>query len=269
MPATTPALSPAAQCELDQLERATIDGGNWFSDYMAMLHRLANQEIPDMADVEIKGRGMDALRGSRDKFRVAVELKAYALAKLPRDISAALAKLPELATLDDFLDRLMPNTGKQVRRERFAAFLAFDAETGVDEQMKLHPHNLTRNGAIAEMVRVRLANLEHADIPRASQYDIQESFRAWWKTQEGGNPLNKTNGGKTMTAAARRQSMVKLLPKYQAGKGYSTFEWLQATTDAGVLKSERTFRRDIKQMVDESLVHKQKNGSFRQIQKKK
>ena len=267
---TTYALSPAAKYELDRLGRAAAAGGNWYPDYMATLQKLAERDTSDVTDWEIKGQGIDILEKSREEHRVAVELKAYALIFFcSAEQCAAIAKLPESASLDDFLDRLMPNTGKTVRHDRLLRFLAHEAEERVDIQMMLHPRKLTRDERIAAMARGRLEGYEYADLPQQSQYWLQEEFRTWWKTQEDGNPLAKTNKAKAVSVSERRKALIKLLPTQKAPKGFSSWEWEKAATDARLFSSRTTFGRDTRALVAGRLVHKQRNGSFRQLSGRK
>lgn len=266
----TPSLSPEAQYQLDELESATVaDGGDWLSNYMAMLKKLAERNISDVTEWETKGQGIEVLEKSREKHRIAVELKAYAITQIPVDISTALAKLPESATLDEFLERLMPHTGKVVQHERVMKFLANRYEGRVDVQMVLHPRNLSRAERITQMARDELEIWGHTGLSQESQYWLQDEFRAWWKTQSDGNPLTKTNKINQVSISERRNALIKLLPTQKAAKGFSSREWENKATVEEISKSPRTFRRDIKALVDDNLVHKQGNGSFRQLSGKK
>lgn len=209
----TPSLSPEAQYQLDELESATVaGGGDWLSNYMAMLKKLAERNTSDVTEWEIKRQGIEVLEKSREEYRVAVELQAYAIAQIPADISTALAKLPESATLDEFLERLMPDTDKIVRHERVMRFLANRYEGCVDIQMEAHPSNLSRAERITQMARDELETWEHAGLSQDSQYWIQDEFRAWWKTQTDGNPLTKTNAARSGEKAAKMEKMLELLP---------------------------------------------------------
>ena len=261
-----PTLSPAAQSELTRLERATIEG-DWIENYMTMLKRLVERDTDDVTDWEVKGQGIEVLEHSREQHRVAVELRAYAKTQIPRDISAALAKLPESASLSDFLDRLMQGRmGKEPVMKRFVEFLTHEAVSCVDEQMALHPHPLTRDEYVASMVRARLKDLEHADLPQELQYYTQEAYRAWWKTQSDGGIAECSRTRKEIMQA-RHADLLALLPSRPDEAGMTKKKWESLAVSRALVDSDRTFRRDVEKLIGKKMVQRQADGNFRQAAK--
>lgn len=261
-------LSPEARQRLEELTPAIHAVENWNFAYLDMLKGLAEEELPDLADVEIKGQGMEALKRSRKEHAVAVELKSYAVAFLGPDNSAELAKLPETASLDDFLERVMPNTGKQVRRDRFMRFLIAEAESQVDEQMELHPKpGVSREKYARRMAEWDFSLYDKEGLQRPSQYWRGQAFRKWWKSQSDGNPLGKHNYSKSMSVANRHKALIVLLPSRPNEPGITKEKWMGKAEKAGLLESLRTFRRDVQRLTDSKMIHVQENGSFRQLPK--
>lgn len=220
-------LSPEARQRLRELTPSTDSVENWNFAYLDMLKGLAEEELPDLADVEIKGRGMEVLKRSRKEHAVAVELRAYAVEFLGPDISADLAKLPEPASLDDFLGRVMPNTGKQVLRDRFMRFLIAEAERQVDQQMELHPKpGVSREEYARRMAESDFSLYDIEGLQRPSQYWRGQAFRKWWISQDAGNPLAATNAARTSKKAAKMEGMLKLLThSKRANETMSLDEW--------------------------------------------
>jgi hypothetical protein len=219
-------LSPAAQRELSELGAAAANSSDWLSDYLAMLKNLADRDTSDVTEWEIKGRGIEVLEKAREKYRIAVELKAYAITQIPADISAALAKLPESATLEEFLEGLMPHISKGEQRERVIQFLSHRYEECVDEQMELHPRKISRDERIAQMARDELETWEHNSLSQESQYWLHKDFKAWWIRLDEGNPLTKTNETSTRKKAEKMDAMLGLLPhNKRANQTISLDEW--------------------------------------------
>jgi hypothetical protein len=267
---TAPALSPEAQQVFDELLRPVfLDGGDFFQDYYAMLEGLASEEVADPDDVKINDMSHADWKARRQEIRIAQELQQHATAILraAAATAAAVAKLPPQASLEAFLELLMPDTGREVRRDRFNLFLTHEAEMEVDEQLKLFPKGLTREESIARMVQSRLATLKHADIPALSQYDLQEPFRRWWKSQNEGNPLGTINVTKKAGVSDRHAALAELLPSKPDKPGMSKKDWRSAAEKKGLISSPRVFNRDVVDMVRKGLVQDQENGCFRQPKK--
>jgi hypothetical protein len=266
---TSPALSPAAQLEFDRRTPRLIDGENWNFAYIDFLKELAGQEVYPLADVEVKGQGIAALKKSHEDHRIEVELKAYAAHELGPDISAALSKLPPHASLDEFLDHLMPSAffGREVRMNRFKMFLTHEAEMEVDEQMELFPKDITREDRVARMALVRLEGLEHTGLCAELQHMFIEGFRSWWKSQEEGNPLGTHNETRKVGVSERHAALAALLPSRPDKPGMSKEDWRSAAEKKGLISSTRTFNRDVADMVRKGLVQDQENGCFRKPKK--
>jgi hypothetical protein len=264
----TPTLSPEAQQELTNLESSTIaDGGDWLSNYMGMLKRLAQRNTTDVTEWEIKGQGIEALEKSREDHRIAVELKAYAQTQIPIDYSATLAKLPELASLDEFLKRAWRDTGRDVLRGRFMDFLTGEAEVGVDEQMSLHPrHGVSREDYVKQMAAALFCMFDEDGMAAPTQLDYRQRFRAWWKHHEGNN-LSGYNEKTGLNKTDRHKELIKLLPSRPNTPGITKQKWKEKAAKAGLLESPRTFRRDVKHLSDSKMIRAQEDGNFRQLPK--
>ncbi len=127
---STTTLSPAAQAKLDTLidEHGVDDSAK----LLVVLQWLAARPLPPIEEVRVNGQGLDERERSEEDHEVAVELQKYAIAMIGSDISKSLTKLPQWTTLDEFLDNLMPNTGRGVRRQRFLDFLRHEATENAD-----------------------------------------------------------------------------------------------------------------------------------------
>lgn len=261
-------LSAAAKEELKKLTPTINSVEDWNSAYYDLLKNLAEEKLPLLADVEIKGQGLEALRRSHEAHAVAVELQAYAKAFLGTDISAAVAKLPKSTTLDVLLASAMPNTGKQVLRDRFKSFLMTEAETRVDEQMELHPKpGVTREEYVKQMAERDFEILDQDDLSPETQHEYTDRFRDWWRRHDGNN-LSRANEKKGLEAAERRQELIRLLPSRPNSKGITKEKWREEAEKGGLYSSLRTFNRDVRALVDSEAVHVQiNNGNFRQLPK--
>ena len=255
-------LSPAAQRKLIKLERATVaGGGDWLPHYMAMLKELAERDTSDVTEWEIKGQGIEILEKTREEYRIAVELKTYAIAQIPVDISAEVAKLPESVSLDEFLGRLMPNSSAEDRRREFSGFLRDWAEAQIDEQMELHPKKLSRDKYVAQIAKVRLENLQSSNLPRILQYDLREEFSSWLKPKKRGATLAATNAKKRTTKAQKMEKMLSLLPhSKRANQVMSLKIWRDRAVEILNIP-DRTFDRYRKELEGRYIEHPK--GKFR------
>lgn len=264
-----PPLSNEAQCKIDELEQATYDGGIWPNDaYLDKLRGLAAREISSLEAVQVTGQGLEEWERSREEHRVAGELKAYAIYTLNSYTSAELAKFPELAPLDEFLKLAMPNTGKKVSRDRFIQFLTAKAEGEVDLQMKLFPKpKISRAERVQQTAEAAIRDYDEHGMSATTQHEYRDIFRKWWKTQEEGNPLGKCTKEAVMKATERQVALIKVLPSRPSVHGISKEKWKEKADKAGLVPSERTFRRDVQQLVAKGRVRVQEDGNFRQLSK--
>lgn len=205
-------LCPAAQEKLQELTPPIDCEGNWNYAYQNMLRELAEREIPELGDVQIKGQGLEAWERSREEHTVALELKAYAKAFLGPYISAEIAKLPETISLDDFLSTLMPNTASKGLHPKFKEFLEAWAKGCVEEQMKHHPRRLSKKKYAAKMAESRLMTLKRSELPSYLQYDLNEEFRTWFKSQDGRKAMAATNAARSAKKEEKMEKMLSLLP---------------------------------------------------------
>jgi hypothetical protein len=261
-------LSPEAQQRLKELTPSIDSVENWNIAYRDLLKGLAEEKLPPLADVEIKGQGLEAFRRSHKEYAVAVELQAYAAAFLGTDSSAAVAKLPESTNLDVLLASAMPNTGQEVRRVRFKSFLMTDAESRVDEQMELHPKpRVSREEYVKQMAERDFETLDQDNLSAETQHEYTDRFRDWWRRHDGNN-LSRANEKKGLNGAERRKELVRLLPSRPDKPGFTKKKWREKADNEGHFLSIRTFDRDVQALVDSKAVHVQiKDGTYRQLPK--
>lgn len=243
----TTGLSPAAQTEHDRRMEECIHSENWNLAYLDLLREWAAREIPDLADVEAKGRGLAEWEKSREDHRIACELKDFAIRERGPDVSAEIGNLPEDADLDQFLKRLMPGKGVDTRRELFRAFL-------LQEEGNLTVMNTFES----------LASME--SIPAHARYDLGEDFRKWRnsrETQRGRASLKSHNEKKKQSADERRAALAALLPSAPGRPGMERREWRDKAEAAGLVTSGTTFNRDVRMLVAGKAVRKQQDGRFR------
>ena len=260
----TPSLSPAAQLELDRLERPTIVG-DWISNYHAMLRKLVERDTSNMADWEIRGRGIKALEKSREKYRVAAELKTYAIPLLESLHLLELDGSPESPTvsLDEFLKQTMPNTGRDVLRERFMQYLTERARNEVDIQMSLHPRPaMSRDEHVKQMAEASFALYDDDGMAGPSRNIYGPCFRAWWKTQADGNNLSEPIKRRRMEKSVKIEKMKNILPKSnRPNEGWTSAEW-EKRADIVLEVRGGSFRRYQKALLASGAVV-EKNGKFR------
>jgi|GEM_PF-4797534 len=263
-----PTLSPEAQRHVDELARPAYYG-DFASDYHAMIRKLVDRDTSDITEWEIKGQGIEVLEKSREEHRVAVELKAYAIHQLELLRLLELDGSPESPPmpLDEFLKKAMPNTGRDVLRERFMRFLIEKADSEVDEQMELHPRpDISRDERVKQMSAIAFALVDQDGVAGPTGNIYGPWFRNWWKRHEGNN-LSSANGKKAAKKSDRHKALVELLPSRNNKPGQSKDEWRSQAEKKGLFSSLRTFNNDVKTLIDSRLVHVQDDGNFRQLAK--
>lgn len=265
----SPTLSPEAQRHFDELARPTYCG-DWASNYHAMLKKLAARGTSNVTEWEIKGQGIEVLEKSREGHRVAVELKAYAIQQLELLRLLELDGSPELPPipLDEFLKKVMPNTGKEVLRERFRRFLIEKAESAVDDQMALHPRpDISRDEHLMQMAAMDFALLDEDGMAGPTRNIYGPWFRDWWKRHEGYN-LSGANEKKGAKKTDRHKALIALLPSRPNKPGITKEKWRDLAKKNGLFSSLKTFNTDVKTLIDSLAVHVQaSDGNFRQLAK--
>jgi hypothetical protein len=277
-------LSPAAQAKLDTLidEHGVDDSAK----LLVVLQWLAARPLPPIEEATVKGQGLDEWERSQDEHAAAVELQEYAKAEIGPDRSKALAKMPEYQTLDDFLDTFMPkDTGKEVRRRSFMDFLRYEAEMqlvndppppGLDDAEQWIEEQAQRRFAALEgdlypftpflpvvpqppqFVSKRplfvppQMNVNRPPPDAAALLDIVESYRAWWKRQDKGNPLADSTKARSKGKAAKIAKMIELLPLTSGGskKTMSRVQWREKAQLVCDIPS-RTFDTYLREIRDE------------------
>jgi hypothetical protein len=169
--------------------------------------------------------------------------------------------------LDEFLKKAMPNTGKEVLRERFMRFLIEEAESEVDEQMEHYPRpDISRDERVQQMATWNFTLYDEDGMHGPTRNILGPRFRNWWKRHEG-NTLSGANEKKGEKRNDRHKDLIALLPSRPDKPGIPKEEWKEEAAEAGLIESDRNFRRDMKHLIDSKLIHVQENGNFRQLPK--
>lgn len=219
-------LSPAAQEELKKLTPTINSVEDWNSAYYGLLKGLANRDTSDVTEWEVKGQGIEVLEESREKHRVAVELKAFAEAFVGTEISDAIARLPTSTSLDELLQRLMPGQSDKDCRKKFDEFLKDWSQRHAKELMEINPRKISRSKYAAVLAKARLENLKAVSLPRLVQYDLRKEFDLWNKGCRDVHPLAATNAARSDKKAEKMERMLGLLPKSnRANETMTLDEW--------------------------------------------
>lgn len=267
---TEDGLSPEARQRLNDLTPTIHAVENWNLAYLDMLKGLADEELPDLADVEIKNEGMEALKRSRKDHAVAVELKAYAEAFLGSDISAELSNLPKRSGLDDFLDRVLPKVDEQTRRNQFMRFLIAEAETHVDEEMELHPKpGVSREERVKQMAESEFGHFSKHGFAATTHFEHELRFVAWRKRNMPNGSLGAANEKKAAEKKAKLEKLLKLLPhSLRSNETMSLAEWRNRAKSRLDIPN-RTFDRYRAELVNDGLCIEKPKGRFRVHSKKR
>ncbi len=262
-------LSPEAQQRLKEITPSTDSVENWNFAFMNMLKKLAERNTSDVTEWEIKGQGIEVLEKSREEHSVAVELKAYAIPLLETFRLLELDGSPELPpiSLDEFLKKTMPNTGKDVLRERFMRFLIEKAESEVDRQMELHPRpDISRDERVKQMATNVFSLFDEDGVAGPTRNFYGPWFREWWKRHEG-NSLSGANEKKGAKKSDRHEALIALLPSRPDKPGITKDQWRDKAKKKGLFGSLRTLNRDVQLLSVGKKIQVQENGNFRQLPK--
>lgn len=261
-------LSPEAKYHLRERELETTHG-DWLSNYMAMLKEFAERNTSDVTEWEIKGQGIEVLEKCREEHRIAGELQYYATHQLETFRLLELDGSPESppVSLDEFLKRAMPNTGREVLRERFMRFLIEKAESEVDQQMALHPRpGISRDECVKQLATGYFTLYEEDGVHGPTRNYRGPEFRDWWKRHEG-NPLGEHNNSKKIGVNERQLALIGLLPSRRNQSGIDKPAWKKLAEKKDLFTSRETFDRDLRALITAKKIQVQENGNFRQLPK--
>lgn len=183
--------------------------------FLSALQSLARRVLPEVDDAVRRNEGLEVYEQSRAEITVAYELKEYAIAMLDPDISRAVAKLPDYADLDAFLESIMKDTGHKVRRNRFMDFLRDEASKQLANDPPPPGLGLEEDAAsrwIESQACARFEALGRESVRALVAYDIKVAYMEWWKRQEKGNPLAAPTKARSDKKAAKMEKMLGRLP---------------------------------------------------------
>ena len=235
-------LSEKAQEVWDSLQPTIDKVSNWHYDYLAFIQELAKKEIPDFSDVVVKNQGIDAYWKSQENYKIAIELKSKAMHELDSLTSGFGGKMPDDASLDEFLDRILKDMPENERRQHFKDFLIYSAEKEVDLQIEFFQLKITREECINQMCEKRFANLDDIVIQGPIQLDLEREFRSWKRLQPSDN-LTITNQAKNLSKKEKMVKMLQLLkPRKPDYRRLNKKDWKEQSKNILDIP-DRTFER--------------------------